>query len=114
MNPRCAPERIRQTHSTNEGSELWIDRGPATATASAPPAPVEPEPLSVPADDGLRLDDDEHLFPAAPSAAEHGPEGSIKVGEGWPRRHGLEDRELMPKSQVLEGELASRLESGRG
>ena len=96
MNPRCAPERIGQAHPAHEGSDLRVECGPSRAVASALPVPEVFEPLSVPADDRFGLDNHQRLFPATPSAAQHGPEGSIEVGKrGPPVRSGEENRELL-------------------
>jgi len=70
MNPGSAPERIGQTHSTHEGSDLRMEPGPSRAAESALPAPVVFEPLSVPADDRFGLDNHQRSFPASPSAAQ--------------------------------------------
>jgi len=96
MNPRSAPERIGQAHPAHEGSDLRVERGPSRAVASTLPAPVVFEPLSVPADDRFGLDNHQRSFPATPSAAQHGPEGSIEVGKrGPPVLSGEENRELL-------------------
>ena len=96
MNSGSAPERIRQAHPTHEGSDLRMEPGPSRAAASTLPAPVVFEPLSVPADDRFGLDNHQRSFPASPSAAQQGPEGSIEVGKRRPPvRSGQENRELL-------------------
>ncbi len=81
MNSGSTPERIRQAHPTHEGSDLRMEPGPSRAAASTLPAPVVSEPLSVPTDDRFGLDNHQRSFPACPSAAQQGPEGSIEVGK---------------------------------
>ena len=49
----------------------------SSAARPGAPTPVEPETSAVPADDGLRLYDDEDLIPARPTAAQAGPEKSV-------------------------------------
>ena len=50
-----------------------------------------------------RLDDHERPLPLTPSTSENGPEDSIQVGELKPPvRRGLENRELLAQSEVLE------------
>ena len=114
MNPGSAPERIGQTHSTHKGSDLRMKPGPSRAAASALPAPVVSEPLSVPTDDRFGVDDHQRSFPVAPSALKERPESSIEVSQSRPSRCGPEHRELLPQSQVLEDELASGPEDGSG
>jgi len=95
MNPRSAPERIRQAHPTHEGSDFRVEAWPSRAAATLP-APVVLEPLSVPADDRFGLDNHQRLFPASPSAAQQGPEGSIEVGKRRPPVcSGQENRKLL-------------------
>ncbi len=105
MNPRCAPERVSETHPSEECLDLWVDPGPPTPTASALASPVEPETMSVPADNGLGLDEDERLLPVPPPPAQDGPDRSIDVSEARADRGGLKDRELMPQGQIFEGQL---------
>ena len=96
MNPRCAPERIGQAHPAHEGSDLRVECGPSRAVASALPVPEVFEPLSVPADDRFGLNNHQRSFPACPSAAQQGPEGSIEVGKRRPSvPSGQENRELL-------------------
>jgi len=66
MNPRRAPQPIRPTHALDETADLWIELWPSGAPAL--PAPVEPESLAMPLDNGLRLNDVKALSPAKPNA----------------------------------------------
>jgi hypothetical protein len=52
---RRAPKRIGLTHSSDQRSDLWIDF--RTTSVAAPPTPIVSEPLSVPANDSVRLND---------------------------------------------------------
>jgi hypothetical protein len=53
--------------------------------------------LSVPGDDGLRLDDDERRSPSGPEAREHDPEPPVGVREPRPSRSGaLQHLQLVP------------------
>ena len=58
MNPRCAPQRVLAAHPPDQRSNLGIDPWTAADVAGLP-APVGAETASVPADHGLRLDDDD-------------------------------------------------------
>src|ERR687886_550784 len=46
--------------------------------------PEEAEALAMPAQDRLRFDDDEGIFPASPSAGEHDKEGAVCRREARP------------------------------
>ena len=67
MDPRRAPARVRLRHRPNQRADFGGHRR-SPDPASTLPGPPEPEALSVPGDDGLRLDDDEHRSPSRPEA----------------------------------------------
>jgi hypothetical protein len=57
----------------------------ATDLAPGPVAPEDPEPLPVPGDDGLRLDQDQRALPARPEPPEQDPEETVAgAGPGTP------------------------------
>ena len=56
MDPRCAPERVRDADLSNELANLQWGFRP-TAVGSGFPAPIGSKARAVPADHGLRLDD---------------------------------------------------------
>src|ERR1700687_6087068 len=60
MNTRCAPKCVRTAHLANERAQLSRDLRSANPVAGSP-APVRPKPSTVPANDGLRPDDRNHL-----------------------------------------------------
>src|SRR5262249_51624836 len=60
------------------------------------------ESFAMPADDGLRLDDDESGTPAAPELGQPCPEEPIRSGELRSFSGALQDAELMAQSQDLE------------
>jgi hypothetical protein len=61
----------------------------------------------MPADDGLWLDNEEHIGPAGPEAAQDGPKQPVARVQGWPRSFALEHRDLLPKSKDFQGCIAS-------
>jgi hypothetical protein len=84
-------------HLKDELSDFVGDRWPAWPVRSALPTPVEAKTLPVPAEDGLRLNEDESATPSGPDLREVGPQESI----GGPKRDApsralaLENEELM-------------------
>ena len=60
MNTRRAPKCVRTTHLANERAQLSRDLRSANTVAGSP-APISPKPSTVPANDGLRPDDRNHL-----------------------------------------------------
>src|SRR2546422_7061954 len=80
MNPRRAPTRVCVGHRTNEQTDVG-GHGRSADAAPALPAPPQPEALSVPGDDGLRLDDDERRSPSDPDTGEPHPEPTVRFCE---------------------------------
>src|SRR4030081_3517282 len=60
MNTRRAPQGVRTAHLANERAQLSRDLRSANTVAGSR-APIRPEPSTVPANDGLRPDDRNHL-----------------------------------------------------
>src|SRR5271155_4620173 len=60
MNTRRAPECVRTAHLANERAQLSRDLRSANTVAGSP-APIRPKPSTVPANDGLRPDNRNHL-----------------------------------------------------
>jgi len=72
----------------------------------------------MPAGDGIGLDDDEHIVPAAPDPAQRHPEEAIIGPQARPRVCSLVDRQLLAKRQDLKdmvpaGEQMQREEEQR-
>ncbi len=103
VDARRTPGGIGPMHFKDELSDFVGDRRPARRYRSALPTPVEAETLPVPAEDGLRLDQDESLAPSGPELGEPDPQQSIggpKLGSP-PRALALEDEELMAQGEHL-------------
>ncbi len=97
VNPWSSPGWIRSMHLDDQLSDFGCDRRPARRLRSALPTPVEAEALAVPAEDGLRLDEDESLAPSGPDPGEVGPQESIGglKRDAPSRALALEDEELL-------------------
>ena len=104
VDARRAPGRILGGHPANEGPDL----GRCARSSSAGPrlpAPVPPEPLAMPADDGLGLDDGERFPPSRPAAAQGKPEESIGRAETRSRLLPSEDSKLLSEREVLQDQV---------
>ena len=105
-----SPERVGPAHVpyqlTYFGSNAWSS-GP---TPSALPSPISSEPTTVPADDRLRFHDDEDALPVSPDSAQQHPKPAVDLREPRPFHRTAEDGELLPKSDILESQLATSLE----
>jgi len=78
MDARRAPERIGEGHGADEFCNLAVDGRSTGSTASGLPVPEGAEALSVPANNGLRLNDMERLAPPRPPLREPHPEEAIE------------------------------------
>jgi hypothetical protein len=72
-------------------------RGPGASPAGA-----------VPADHGVRLDDDERRSPARPGTREPRPEQAIRPREARSSGQAREHHELLAQAEVLQGDVAPR------
>ncbi len=104
VDARRTPRRVLGGHPANEDSDLGCC---ARSSSAGPrlPAPVPPEALAMPADDGLGLDDGERLLPSRPAAAQDNPEDAIGRAETRPRLLPLEDSELLSEREVLQDQV---------
>ena len=62
----------------------------------------------MPSDDGLGLDEQDGIRPAAPQAGEQDPEQTVGGSQPWPRRGALEDGQLVAQREVFEHQDALR------
>ena len=110
MHAGSSPERVGPAHvpyqRTYFGSNAWSS-GP---TPSALPSPISSEPTTVPADDRLRFHDDEDALPVGPDSAQQHPKLAVDIREPRPFHRTAEHGELLPKSDILESQLATSLE----
>ena len=111
MDTGSAPEWVGHGYLTNQFSNFTRHRWSSRPSISALPSPVQPEPLLVPADDGLRLDDEEGSTPLRPDAAEDIPEGSISPAKGWSGRIALKDLDLVTEGCILQDQGSARSEN---
>src|ERR1700694_923390 len=92
---RLTPHRILFRHAANQGLNLGGDLRSTARACTRAPSPVEPEPGSMPAHHGLRLNKDEARCPPRPAAAQDGPEQPVKGAQVRPRMFSFEYRELL-------------------
>ena len=61
------PKRIVAAHFADQFSHVFGNRRPAKLAATNFPGPDQPEALTMPANDGFRLDDGQGRSPSAPN-----------------------------------------------
>jgi len=101
--PRCAPTWVGLGHPPDEPTDV---RGNGWSTLSVPtafPSPIHPEAFSVPSDNGLGLDDREHLGPVRPDPGQQNPKESVALFQMRTFDRTLQDRDLLPQGKILKG-----------
>src|SRR5262245_25173097 len=77
-----SPQTIIQRHGLNQGDGLGRDFGsPRNRFRTLPPEPAER--LAVPVEEGLRLDNEERLFPVTDGTREYDQEHAIALRTRW-------------------------------
>jgi hypothetical protein len=71
------------------------------------PLPVQLEPGSMPANDRIRLHQDQRLSPLGQEAAQRDPEKSVAGRESWLRTTASQDRELLPQREILQKKISA-------
>jgi hypothetical protein len=82
VNPRCAPKWILAAHCSNKMARFLRNARASRPTMTNLPSPIPSESLTVPADDGFRLDDQHSGTPTRPHARQPNPQASIAAIEG--------------------------------
>ncbi len=109
VNARRSPERIG---SNIPGSarvlpeRRLVDRADVSGSSKS----IASEPRAVPPDNGLRLHDDEDVVPVRLDSSQKNPEAAVDIREARPFHRALEDDELLPECEILEGQRAARFE----
>ena len=93
--------------ASDERPDLRVD-GWTTASVSAP---VEFEAFAMPADHGLRLQEDQGVLPVGPQAEERDPECAVCVGQLGAFAVAMQNGQLLSQGDVFESELALRLQA---
>jgi hypothetical protein len=98
VDARCSPGRVFCDHTEDQVSHFFGKPLPADRPShpgNQPPVQTETGP--VPADDGLRSDDDQRVFPCGPKPLGDYPEQFVEDIQPWSRMATLEHRELLPE-----------------
>ena len=94
-----APERILTPHPANEGAEVRIDRWPANGLRSE--SPEEPEAGSMPADEGLGLDQEDGVQQSARSGGDGGQDPALRRPEERALDLPAQPDQLLAEQKVL-------------
>ncbi len=103
VDARGAPQRVLPAHSPDQIPHLRGHRRASPPSRSGFPTPEQPKTLAVPANYGLRFDDDDGVHATGPQAIEPDPEEPVDPGQPGPGRpYALEHRQLMAKGNEFE------------
>jgi hypothetical protein len=94
-------KRVFAAHPANQLAGFGRHAGAADTTTTRFPRPEEAESLSVPANDGLRFDDEQCRTPVPPGGCQPHPEEAIRSSEFGSLHQPLQNVELMAKSEQL-------------
>src|SRR5262249_36759532 len=110
MDPRCSPVWVFLAHPSDEVSQLATDLWPPSPLPRFP-APERRETSTMPAKDGLRLNDMCRTEQARPEPGQPHHQGPVTAAQSKPRRRTPQgDAELMAEEQVFDFKPAPRLE----
>jgi hypothetical protein len=110
MDARRAPGWVLNDHAENEFAQFPADTLPArTISPSREPSPVELESRPVPANDGLRLDEDQRLLPTRPEPPQYQPEQLIREIKLWLGFPPIQHAELLPEREILQEQVMTRI-----
>jgi hypothetical protein len=113
VDARRSPCRVLGGDSTDERSDLRIDRW-TSASVSALPGPVELEALAMPANHGLGLHEDQGVLPVWPQTAERDPECAVRFRKLGAFGLTSQNGELLSQRKVFESKLPLRLQARSG
>jgi hypothetical protein len=108
VNARRAPSGILRDHAKDQLAQF-----PAhTLSSHGGPMPREPPPIqletrSVPANNSLRLDEDQRPIPSRPKPSQDPPEEFVRNTKPRLRTPSLQNSKLLPQCQVFQEQIAA-------
>ena len=109
----CTPKWILAAHLPNQLADFFRHRWTPGLALTNLPGPEQPKGLTVPANDGFWLDNDQGRSPIAPDCAQPRPEEPIGRRQFRPLYRATQDAELVPKREILQLKSSSRFEGSR-
>ena len=109
VDARCAPCGVFRYHAKDQLAQFLADAFSARANPTPrEPRPIQLEPCTVPANDCLRLDEDQRALPFRPEPPQDHPEQLVGSRDLRSRTPLLQNDKLLAKSQVLKQQVAAR------
>src|ERR1019366_4160950 len=81
-------------------------------SSSRDPTPVQPKAGPMPANHGLRSNEDQRPFPARPNSSQNDPEQPVDRTQSRARSLCVQSQQLLPKGEVLQEEFFSGAKDG--
>jgi len=111
VDARGALQGVGNRHRPDQRTQFGVNAR-ATPEASRSARPIPFETLPEPADDGFRLNQDQRVLPPIPALHEPHPEEPIGRRERRLLYPAPQDRDLLAKCEILQGQVAAVPESG--
>ena len=108
-----APGWVHFGHCTDELPDFLGRRRTTWRALATELRPVLFESLALPSNYGIRLHENQRIFPVRPRPRQQTPQNSISRPNLWPSYASLKNTELMAKGQILGLKTSSRLEERR-
>ena len=109
INSRRSPGWILGDHAKDQRSQLDARRFSSNYGMFARERfPVQFEASPVPADDGLRLYDEEHFLPSRPEAAQENPKEPVRGFESGLRVSYFQNGGLLAEGEILKQQAVKR------
>jgi len=106
MNPWRSPSPVLGNHAKDELAQFLVHAfSSRTLAMPGEPGPIELETSSMPANNGLGLNEDQSSLPSRPEAPQHNPEESVGIGKPWARAMSREDQHLLSQRQVFQEKM---------
>jgi hypothetical protein len=109
VDPRRTPEWVGFRHRSNQRAYVGRHRRSPDTSATFP-RPEQAEALTMPGDDGFRLDDDQCGSPSGPPPRQPHPQPPFRRHEPQPSRsRPIEHLQLVPQGEHLKRQCGARL-----
>jgi hypothetical protein len=109
VNARSSPGRVLDDHTEDEFAQFFADAFSShLVPMTRKPRPIQLESCPMPANDGLRLDEDQRPSPSRPKPPQDHPEQFVRRSESRLRVLLFQDSALLPKGQVFQHQVAAR------
>jgi hypothetical protein len=114
MNTRRTPGWVL-SHDAKDELTGFLAHTSSTGSSATPrePLPIQLESDSMPADDGLRLHEHQHLPPRRPESSQHHPEPFVSNRKPDPRTSTFQRCKLLPKGKIFQEQIAARMKRPR-